>query len=43
MLGARRAETPQPGLELETVQDASDEISLRPGGGAGGVVGRGGG
>jgi hypothetical protein len=28
----RRAATPQPGLEVETVQDASEEISRRFGG-----------
>ena len=34
--GLRNAATPHPGLLLLTVQLASDEISLRPGGGAGG-------
>lgn len=27
--GLRRAATPQPGLEVETVQEASDEISRK--------------
>ena len=40
MLGARRAATPQPGLLDDTVHDAKEEISFRPGGGGGGAVGR---
>jgi hypothetical protein len=38
--GARSAATPQPGFEEETVHEARDEISLSPGGGGGGAVGR---
>lgn len=30
--GLRRAATPQPGLEVETVQEASDEMSRKLGG-----------
>lgn len=33
--GDRRAATPLPGLAVLTVHEASDEISLRPGGGNG--------
>ena len=40
VLGERRAGIPQPGFELETVQEAREEISLRPGGGGGGAHAR---
>ena len=33
--GLRRAATPEPGLAVVTVHEASEEISLRPGGGNG--------
>lgn len=38
--GERRAGTPQPGFEEETVQEAREEISLRPEGGGGGKQAR---
>lgn len=37
MLWERRAGTPQPGFEEETVQEAREEISFRPAGGGGGA------
>lgn len=37
MVGARSAVTEHPGLLEETVQLASDDISFKPGSGAGGV------
>lgn len=40
MLGERRAGIPQPGFEEETVQEAREEISLRPSGGGGGAMAR---
>ena len=38
MDGARRAGTPQPGFEDETVHEANEEISFSPGGAGGGAV-----
>jgi hypothetical protein len=40
VLGERRAGIPQPGFELETVQEAREDISFRPGGGGGGAHAR---
>lgn len=40
VLGERRAGIPQPGFEEETVQEAREEISLRPSGGGGGAMAR---
>lgn len=37
-MGARNAATEHPGLLDDTVQHASEEISLRPGGAGGGAV-----
>ena len=41
VVGARKAATPQPGFEVDTVQLANDEISFKPGGAGGKAVGRG--
>ena len=38
VVGARSAATAQPGLLDETVQQASEEMSFRPGGAGGGAV-----
>lgn len=40
MDGERSAGIPQPGFEEETVQEAREEISFRPGGGGGGAHAR---
>lgn len=38
MVGARKAETEHPGLLLDTVQQANEDISFKPAGGGGGAV-----